>query len=77
MYETWYDRFRPCFRHEKIDNDSFVLGVYTNDITKDLKKETDFIEFINLNEGHEIFSNKTKRIVGKVKIETHNIFWIE
>ena len=57
--------------------DSFVLSVYTNYIIKDLKRSEDIFDFINLNETLEKFSNKNKKVIGKIKIETPRIIWIE
>ena len=53
-----------------MDTDSFVLSVNTKDIIKDLKNLEDLFDFSNLNENHELFSNKNKIVIGKFKIET-------
>ena len=34
-------------------------------------------DFINLNENHEIFSNRNKRIIRRFKIETPKNIWID
>ena len=75
MYETFYDKLQPYFVQENIklhymDTDSFVLSVNTNDIIKDLKFLEDLYDFSNLNENHELFCNKNKKVIGKFKIET-------
>ena len=31
----------------------------------------------NLDENHELFSNKNKKVIGKVKIETPKNIWID
>ena len=82
MYETYYDTLQPCFRQENIqlhymDTDSFVLSVHTKDIVKDLKSLEDIFDFSNLDENHEIFSNKNMKIFGKFKIETPKNNWID
>ena len=59
-----------------IDTDSFVLSVNTKDINKDFKNLEDLIDFSNLNENHEIFSNKNKKVIGKFNIETAKNIWI-
>ena len=78
MYETYYDKLQPYFGHKNIqlhymDTDSFVLSVNTKDIIKDLKNLEDIIDFSNLDENQELFSNKNKKVIGKVKIETPKI----
>ena len=60
-----------------MDTDSFLLRVNTKDIIKDLKIHGDFFDFGNLNENHELFSNKHKKVIGKFKIETPKCIWID
>ena len=82
MYETYYDKLQPYFGHESIqlhymDTDSFVLSVNTKDIIKDLKNLEDIFDFSNLEQNHELFSNRNKRVIGKFKIETPKNIWID
>ena len=75
MYETYYDKLQPYFGLENLqlhymDTDSFVFSVNTKDISKDLKNLEDLFDCSNLNENHEIFSNKIKKVIGKFNIET-------
>ena len=44
-----------------------ILSMKTEDIFKDLKNLEDIFNFSNLDENHELFSNKNKK---KFKIET-------
>ena len=79
MYETYYDKLQPYFKREKIqlhymDTDSFVLTVNTKDIIKDLKNLEDIFDLGNLDENHELFSSKNKKVIGKFKIETPKTF---
>ena len=65
MYETYYDTLQPYFGQEKlqlqnIDTDGMILSMNTKDIIKDLKNLEDIFDFSNLDENHEIFSNKKK-----------------
>ena len=60
-----------------MDTDSFVLSVNTNYIIKDLKHLEDIFDFSNLNETLEKFSNKNKKVIGKIKIETPRYIWID
>ena len=82
MYETYYDKLRPYFGQENIqlhymDTESFVLSVSTKDIIKDLKTLEDMFDFRNLDENHELFSNKNKIVIGKFKIETPKNIWVD
>ena len=74
-YETYYDKLQPYFGQEKLklhyrDTDSFVLKLNTKDIIEDLENLEDLIDFSNLNENHELFSNENKKVIGKFMIET-------
>ena len=60
-----------------MDTDSFILSVNTKDIIKDLKNFEDIFDFSNLDENHELFSNKKRKVIGKFKIETHKNIWID
>ena len=82
MYETCYDTLQPYFGQENlqlhyIDTDGMILSMKTKDIIKDLKNLEDFFAFSNLDENHELFSNKNKKIFGKFKIETPKNIWID
>ena len=48
-----------------MDTDCFVLSVNTNDIIKDLKNLEDIFDFSNLDETHELFSNKRRKFWAK------------
>ena len=60
-----------------MDTDSFVLSANTKDIIKDLKCLEDFFDFSNLNENHELLSNKNKKLIGKYKKETLKSIWLD
>ena len=82
MYETYYDKLQPYFGQENIqlhymDTDSFILKVNTKDIIKDLKNLGDIFDFSNLDENHELFSNKNKKVIGKFKNECPRNIWID
>ena len=82
MYENYFDKLQPFFGQENIqlpyvDADAFVLSWNTQDIIKDLKNLGDVIDFSNLNENQELFSNEIKKIFGKFKLEPPKNFWID
>ena len=75
MYETYYDKLQPYFRQENlqlyyIDTDGMTLSMRTENIIRNLKNLEDMFDFKNLDENHEIFSNKNRKVIGKFKIET-------
>ena len=52
-----------------------ILSMKTKDIIKDLKNLEDIFDFSNLDENHELFCNKNKKVIGKFKKETpRNVF---
>ena len=82
MYETYYDTLQPYFGQDNlqlhyVDTDGMFLSMKTNNIIKDLKNLEDFFDFINLDENHELFSNKNKKVIGKFKIETPKNIWTD
>ena len=50
-----------------MDTDSFILNSSTSDIIKDLKNLEDIFDFSNLDENHELFSNKSKKVFGQIQ----------
>ena len=80
MYETYYDTLQPYFGQESIqlrymDCDSFILSIKSENVIKDLKNLEDVFDFSNIDENHELYSEKNKNVLGKFKIETpKNIF---
>ena len=60
-----------------MDTDSFILSVNTKDIIKDLKSLEVIFDFGNLDENHDLFSNKNKKVIGFFKIETPKNIWID
>ena len=70
MCETYYDKLQSYFGHENIQLHYIVLSVKTKDIIKDLKKLEDIFDFSNLDKDHELFSDKNKKLIQKLKMET-------
>ena len=82
MYETYYGKLQPNFGLENLqvhymDTESFVSSMKTENIFTNLKTLEDIFGFSNLDEKHEIFSNKNKKVIGKFKIETPKNIWID
>ena len=80
MYETYYDTLQPYFGQENIqlhymDCDSFILSTKSEKIIKDLKNLENIFDFSNIDENHELYSEKNKKIMGKFQKKTpKNIF---
>ena len=79
IYETNYDKLQPYFGQENLhwhymDTDSFVISISTKDFIEDLKNLEGMFDFSYLNENHELFSNKNKKVIGKFKIEVPKKF---
>ena len=82
LYETYYDILQPFFGQENLqlhylDTDGMILSMKTKDIIKDLKSLENVFDFGNLDQNHELFSNKNKKVIGKLKIETPKNIWID
>ena len=75
MYETSYNDLKPYFELENlqlhyIDIDGMILSMRTENIIKDLKNLEDMFDFSNLDENHDLFSNKNKEVIPEFKLET-------
>ena len=82
MFETYYDTLQEYFGQQNLqlhymDTDGMILSMNTKDIINDLKKLEDIFDFSILDENHEKFSNKNKKVIGKNKIETPKTVWID
>ena len=60
-----------------MDCDNFVLGIETPNKNNELEIREDLFDYSNLNENHELFSIKNKKVVGKFKIATPEIILID
>ena len=82
MYETYYDKLQIYFGEKKLqlqymDTDSFVLSVNTKDIIKEFKNLEEYFDFSNLNENHEIYNNRIKKVFGNFKTKFLKNLWID
>ena len=82
MYETYYDAIQPYFGHENLQlhyvyTDGMILSMRTENIIKDLINLEDIFDFSNLDENHELLSEKNKKVVSKFKKETPINIWID
>ena len=82
MNETYFDTLQPYFGQEKLqlhyfDTEGMILSMKTEKNNKDMKKLEDMSYFSNLDDNHEQFSEKNKKVIGKFKVETPKIIWID
>ena len=49
-----------------IDTDAFVLSLFTKDFNRDLKNLEDLFDFNSLVENYDFFSNRNKKVIGKI-----------
>ena len=73
MYQTYCDELQADFGMGNIqlhymDCDSFVLSLKTKNVIEDLKNLENIFDLNNLDENHELFSNKNKKVIGKFQI---------
>ena len=60
-----------------MDYDGFVLSIKTENSNNDFKNLAYLLDFSNLDENHDLFSNKNKILIGKYKIEAPKLFWMD
>ena len=82
MYETYYDTLQPYFGQDilqlhYIDTNGMILSMKTENITEALKNLKDIFDFSNLDGNHELFSSKNKKVIGKFKIKTTKIVFMD
>ena len=83
MYETFYDKKQPYNDNQKIIQlqymgcDGFALSIETQNIINGSKKFGYLFDFSNLDENHELFSNKNKKVAGKLNIEFPKNNWTD
>ena len=72
MYGTYYDTLQPYFSQENlqlhyVDTDGMFLSMKTENIIKYLKNLEDIFDFSNLDKNHELYSERNKKVIGKLK----------
>ena len=82
MYENYYDKLQPYFGQENIelhyiDTDGMIMILKTENTINDIENLEDIFDFSYLDENHELFSEKNKKVIGKFKIETPKNIWID
>ena len=52
-----------------MDTDSLILNIYSEDVYKDMKNIEDEFDFSGYPKDHFLFSDKNKKVIGKMKDE--------
>ena len=81
-YEIYYDKLQPdfvreCLQIHYMGTDSFDLGVNTKDIIRVSENLKVLFDFSWLNENHDLFSNRNKKVIKKFKKEHPKNIWID
>ena len=80
MYETYYDTLQPQFGQgdlqlHYVDTVGMILSMKTKNAIKGLKNLEDLIDFSNLEENHELISEKkTRKYLVNLKLKLPKIF---
>ena len=74
MYEFFYHKLQPNYncsvKLHYMDTDSFITSIKTGDLIKDLEYFKNDFDFSELDENHELYDTISKKVIGKMKIET-------
>ncbi|XP_033121232.1 uncharacterized protein LOC117120319 [Anneissia japonica] len=73
MYEFWYDKLVPAYGDRVkllyTDTDSLFLKIATEDVYADMRENLDWFDTSNYDEGSRLYSEKNKKVLGKMKDE--------
>jgi hypothetical protein len=74
MYEFHYKHIKKKYGEKAkllfTDTDSLCYEIETKDLYKDMKKDKDLYDTSNYPKDHFLYSNKHKKVIGKMKDET-------
>ena len=78
MYQWHYGYVKQCYPGEKskflfTDTYSLVYSIQTNDLYDDMLKDQDLFDFSGYPKEHPCFSNKNKKVIGKMKDELNSL----
>ena len=80
MYDFYYHKLQPYYNNNVklhyMDTDSFIL-IKTEDLIIDLEDFKDDFDFSELDENHELYDTISKKVIGKMKIETSPIIELD
>lgn len=75
MYNLHYSVFKPFYGSRLklvyTDTDSFIYHMETENLYKDFDKLSDIMDFCDYPKDHPLYSEKNKKVIGKLKDEMH------
>ena len=75
MYQFYYNIVEKTWNNNEIlymDTDSLILNIYSEDVYKDMKNIEDQFDFSGYLKDHFLFSEKNKKVIGKMKDELNS-----
>jgi len=76
MYEWHYDKIKSWYGDNAVflftDTDSLAYCIYTKDLYTDLAKKKDEFDFSDYPKDHPLYSDKNKKVIGKMKDEANS-----
>ena len=77
MYDFHYSYMKSKYRHKAhllfTDTDSLCYEVFTEDIYQDMMQDKHLFDTSEYREDHPLYSLENKKVLGKMKDETHGI----
>ena len=74
MYRFYYDYLKPKYGSDLkllfTDTDSFCCEIRTQDLYRDMSEAIDHFDTSNFEPKHPLYSEKNRRVLGKMKSET-------
>ena len=75
MYAFHYEYIIPKYDYKNVrllmtDTDSFIYNISTNDLYSDMLNEAERFDFSDYPKNHALYSDKNKKVLGKMKDET-------
>ncbi|XP_033112614.1 uncharacterized protein LOC117113400 [Anneissia japonica] len=73
MYEFYYDKLKPVYGDRAkllyTDTDSLLLSITTEDVYADMQENLDWFDTSNYSKDSRLYSEKNKKVLGKMKDE--------
>ena len=77
MYDFWYNfikkKYGDAAELQLTDTDSLLFYCETEDIYQDISSSRDLFDTSDYPEEHPLYSNRNKKVLGKMKDETKGI----
>lgn len=81
MYDFWYNHIKLLYGDKAqllyTDTDSLIIHIETEDIYQDMKNNEGWYDFNDYPKDHPCYSDKTKKVAGKMKDELNGELVLE